>query len=151
MFGSIFTTRLSESLTNAFTGAGASAEQASQSTRTMDPQMLSQLPAQLQGRDRQRLRGFARARLLVPAAVPGHRPDPGLTLKQIPLSDTAGMVARGEAVGGEEAERLEAERAAARHSADNAGQTHDGEPEGPAAHGSADQSSHDDELTRLRG
>jgi hypothetical protein len=34
-----------------------------------------------------------------------------LTLKQIPLSDTAGMVARGEAVGGEEAERLEAERA----------------------------------------
>ena len=31
-----------------------------------------------------------------------------LTLKQIPLSDTAGMVARGEAVGGEEAERLEA-------------------------------------------
>ncbi|MBO9705731.1 MAG: MFS transporter, partial [Arthrobacter sp.] len=33
-----------------------------------------------------------------------------ITLKQIPLSDTAGMVARGEAVGGEEAERLEAER-----------------------------------------
>ena len=33
-----------------------------------------------------------------------------LTLKQIPLSDTAGMVARGEAMGGEEAERLEAAR-----------------------------------------
>lgn len=33
-----------------------------------------------------------------------------LRLRQIPLSDTAGMVARGEAVGGEEAERLEAER-----------------------------------------
>lgn len=33
-----------------------------------------------------------------------------ITLKQIPLFDTAGMVARGEAVGGEEAERLEAER-----------------------------------------
>jgi hypothetical protein len=31
-----------------------------------------------------------------------------VTLKQIPLSDTAGMVARGEAVGGEEAERLAA-------------------------------------------
>ena len=31
-----------------------------------------------------------------------------ITLKQIPLSDTAGMVARGEAVGGEEAERLAA-------------------------------------------
>ena len=33
-----------------------------------------------------------------------------LTLRRIPLSDTAGMVARGEAVGGEEAERLDAER-----------------------------------------
>ena len=31
-----------------------------------------------------------------------------VTLKQIPLSDTAGMVARGEAVGGEDAERLAA-------------------------------------------
>lgn len=29
--------------------------------------------------------------------------------KQIPLSDQAGLVARGEAIGGEEAERLEAE------------------------------------------
>ena len=38
-----------------------------------------------------------------------------LFLKQIPLSDVAGLVARGEAIGGEEAERLEAERAAARH------------------------------------
>jgi len=35
-----------------------------------------------------------------------------LTLKQIPLSDVAGMVARGEAIGGAEAERLEAARAA---------------------------------------
>ena len=33
-----------------------------------------------------------------------------LFLKQIPLSDTAGLVARGEAIGGEEAERLEADR-----------------------------------------
>lgn len=33
-----------------------------------------------------------------------------LVLKQIPLSDVAGLVARGEAVGGEEAERLEAEQ-----------------------------------------
>jgi hypothetical protein len=33
-----------------------------------------------------------------------------LFLKEIPLSDVAGMVARGEAVTGEEAERLEAER-----------------------------------------
>ena len=33
-----------------------------------------------------------------------------LFLKEIPLSDVAGMVARGEAIGGEEAERLEAEQ-----------------------------------------
>ena len=33
-----------------------------------------------------------------------------LFLKQIPLSDVAGLVARGEAIGGEEAERLEAEQ-----------------------------------------
>ncbi len=32
-----------------------------------------------------------------------------LFLKQIPLSDQAGLVARGEAISGEEAERLEAE------------------------------------------
>jgi hypothetical protein len=36
-----------------------------------------------------------------------------LTLKEIPLSDTAGLVARGEAIGGEEAERLETERTGA--------------------------------------
>ena len=47
VFGSIFTARLSESLARAFTGAGASAEQASQATRTLDPQALGQLPAQL--------------------------------------------------------------------------------------------------------
>ncbi|MFP5310892.1 MAG: MDR family MFS transporter, partial [Actinomycetes bacterium] len=47
VFGSIFTTRLSEALTSAFTGAGASAEQAGQATRTLDPQALNQLPEQL--------------------------------------------------------------------------------------------------------
>ena len=35
-----------------------------------------------------------------------------LFLKQIPLSDVAGLVARGEAIGGEEAERIEAEQRA---------------------------------------
>ena len=35
-----------------------------------------------------------------------------LFLKQIPLSDVAGLVARGEAIGGEEAEALEAARRA---------------------------------------
>ncbi|MGN7198771.1 MDR family MFS transporter [Arthrobacter sp. SAFR-044] len=108
VFGSIFTTRLSEALTKAFTGAGASAEQAGQSTRTLDPQALSQLPEQLRDAIVNAyadslapvfwyLLPFIAVALLL-----------ALTLKQIPLSDTAGMVARGEAVGGEEAERLAA-------------------------------------------
>ncbi|NUT70726.1 MDR family MFS transporter [Pseudarthrobacter sp. C4D7] len=108
VFGSIFTTRLSEALTSAFTGAGASAEQAGQSTRTLDPQALSQLPEQLRDAIVNAyadslapvfwyLLPFIAVALLL-----------AITLKQIPLSDTAGMVARGEAVGGEEAERLAA-------------------------------------------
>jgi hypothetical protein len=36
-----------------------------------------------------------------------------LFLEEIPLSDVAGMEARGEAIGGREAERLEAEQLAA--------------------------------------
>ena len=40
-----------------------------------------------------------------------------LFLKQIPLSDQAGLVARGEAIGGEEAERLEAEQRGTRSAA----------------------------------
>jgi len=108
VFGSIFTTRLSEALTGAFTGAGASPEQAGQSTRTLDPQALSQLPEQLRDAIVNAyadslapvfwyLLPFIAVALLL-----------AITLKQIPLSDTAGMVARGEAVGGEEAERLAA-------------------------------------------
>ncbi|MCU1566884.1 MAG: transporter [Pseudarthrobacter sp.] len=109
IFGSIFTNRLSESLTGAFTGAGASADQAAQSTSTLDPQALNQLP--------ERLRDAivnAYAESLAPVfwyLIPfiALALILALTLKQIPLSDTAGMVARGEAVGGEEAERLAAE------------------------------------------
>lgn len=108
VFGAIFTNRLSESLTNAFTGAGASADQAAQSTSTLDPQALSQLPQQLRDAIVNAyadslapvfwyLLPFIAAALLL-----------AITLKQIPLSDTAGMVARGEAVGGEEAELLAA-------------------------------------------
>jgi EmrB/QacA subfamily drug resistance transporter len=113
IFGSIFTNRLSESLTGAFTGAGASAEQAAQSTSTLDPQALNQLPEQLRDAI---VNAYAESLApvfwyLIPfialALVLA------LTLKQIPLSDTAGMVARGEAVGGEEAERLAAGLAAA--------------------------------------
>ena len=77
VFGSIFTSRLAESLTNAFTGAGASADQAAQSTQTLDPQALSQLPGTAPGRHRERLRRLAGTGVLVPAAVPGHRAGPG--------------------------------------------------------------------------
>ena len=108
VFGAIFTNRLSGSLTKAFTGAGASAEQAAQSTSTLDPQALNQLPQQLRDAIVNAyadslapvfwyLLPFIAAALLL-----------AITLKQIPLSDTAGMVARGEAVGGEEAELLAA-------------------------------------------
>ena len=121
VFGSIFTSRLAESLAKAFTGAGASAEQASQSTRTLDPQALSQLPEQLRDAI---VNAYADS--LAPVfwyLLPflGIALILALTLKQIPLSDTAGMVARGEAVGGEEAERLEAARLeTARHGAGGA-------------------------------
>jgi len=110
VFGAIFTNRLSESLTSAFTGAGASAEQASQSTSSLDPQALSQLPEQLRDAI---VNAYAESLApvfwyLIPFIAIALLL--AVTLKQIPLSDTAGMVARGEAVGGEEADRLEAER-----------------------------------------
>ncbi len=110
VFGSIFTNRLSESLTSAFTGAGASADQAAQSTSTLDPQALSQLPDQLRDAI---VNAYAESLApvfwyLIPFIAAAL--VLALTLKQIPLSDTAGMVARGEAIGGEEADRLEAER-----------------------------------------
>ena len=108
VFGAIFTNRLSESLTGAFTGAGASADQAAQSTSTLDPQALAQLPEQLRDAI-----VTAYAESLAPVfwyLIPfiAAALILAVTLKQIPLSDTAGMVARGEAVGGEEAERLAA-------------------------------------------
>ena len=108
VFGAIFTNRLSESLTSAFTGAGASADQAAQSTSTLDPQALAQLPEQLRDAI-----VTAYAESLAPVfwyLIPfiAAALILAVTLKQIPLSDTAGMVARGEAVGGEEAERLAA-------------------------------------------
>ncbi|MFY9633799.1 MAG: MDR family MFS transporter [Cellulosimicrobium cellulans] len=112
VFGAIFTNRLSESLTSAFTGAGASSEQAAQSTSSLDPQALSQLPDQL--RDAV-VNAYAESLApvfwyLIPFIAVALLL--AITLKQIPLSDTAGMVARGEAVGGEEADRLEAEHLA---------------------------------------
>jgi EmrB/QacA subfamily drug resistance transporter len=118
VFGAIFTSRLSESLTGVFAGAGASATEASTATATLDPQTLSTLPTPIRDAI---VTAYADSLapvfwyllpFLVIALVLA------LTLKQIPLSETAGMVARGEAIGGEEAAALEAERRAAATAAD---------------------------------
>lgn len=109
VFGAIFTQRLTDGLTDVFTKAGASAADAAGATASIDPQTLAQLPAPI--RD-----GVVNAYADALAPVFWYLlPFVGiafvlaLLLKQIPLSDTAGLVARGEAIGGEEAERLEAE------------------------------------------
>ncbi|HBR89870.1 MAG TPA: MFS transporter, partial [Microbacterium sp.] len=101
VFGTLFTTRLSENLTSVFADAGATPEQAAEATATIDPQVLDQLPATV--RD-----GIvtAYADALAPVfwyVLPfiGVAFVLSLFLKQVPLSDVAGLVARGEAVGGE--------------------------------------------------
>lgn len=108
VFGTIFTTRLTDGLTAVFAGAGASSSDAANQTATLDPQTLSQLPDAI--RD-----GVvtAYADALAPVfwyLLPfiGIAFVLSLFLKQIPLSDVAGLVARGEAIGGDEAEALEA-------------------------------------------
>jgi EmrB/QacA subfamily drug resistance transporter len=110
VFGTLFTTRLTENLTKVFTDAGASPDQAADSTATIDPAVLNDLPDAL--RDGV-VTAYADALApvfwyLVPFIAAAFLL--ALFLKQIPLSDVAGLVARGEAIGGEEAERLEAER-----------------------------------------
>lgn len=109
VFGTIFTTRLTENLTNVFTDAGASAGDAANATATLDPQTLNALPDTVRDGI---VNAYADALApvfwyLVPFIAVAFILS--LLLKQIPLSDTAGLVARGEAVGGDEAERLEAE------------------------------------------
>ena len=108
VFGALFTSRLTENLTGVFTGAGASPSDAADATATIDPAALNQLPDEL--RDGV-VTAYADALApvfwyLVPFIAIAF--VLALFLKQIPLSDVAGLVARGEAIGGEEAERLEA-------------------------------------------
>lgn len=110
VFGAIFTNRLTQNLTDVFSAAGASPEDAATSTATIDPQVLATLPDEV--RD-----GIVNAYADALAPVFWYLlPFIGLAfvlslfLKQIPLSDVAGLVARGEAIGGDEAERLQAER-----------------------------------------
>jgi len=108
VFGTIFTTRLTDNLKDVFAGAGASPADAANATATLDPQTLAQLPDVL--RD-----GIVTAYADALAPVFWYLLPfiaiafvLSLFLKQIPLSDVAGLVARGEAVGGDEAEALEA-------------------------------------------
>ena len=108
VFGTIFTTRLTENLKDVFAGAGATAEEAGNATATLDPQTLSQLPDAI--RDGV-VTAYADALApvfwyLLPFIAIAFILS--LFLKQIPLSDVAGLVARGEAIGGAEAEELEA-------------------------------------------
>lgn len=110
VFGTLFTTRLTENLTKVFTDAGASPEQAGEATSTIDPSVLSTLPDAVHTGV---VDAYADALApvfwyLVPFIAVAF--ILALFLKEIPLSDVAGLVARGEAIGGEEAERLEAER-----------------------------------------
>jgi EmrB/QacA subfamily drug resistance transporter len=113
VFGTLFTSRLSENLVKVFADAGASPSDAAQATSTIDPEALDKLPAAVRT-------GVvdAYADALAPVfwyLIPfiAIALILALFLKQIPLSDVAGLVARGEAIGGEEAERLEAEQRAA--------------------------------------
>lgn len=114
VFGTIFTTRLTDNLKDVFTSAGASAGDASNATATLDPQTLATLPDAI--RD-----GVVTAYADALAPVFWYLLPfiaiafvLALLLKQITLSDVAGLVARGEAVGGDEAEALEsAQRSAA--------------------------------------
>ena len=118
VFGTLFTTRLTENLTKVFTDAGASPEQAGEATSSIDPSVLNSLPDTVKTGV---VDAYADALApvfwyLVPFIAIAF--VLALFLKQIPLSDVAGLVARGEAIGGEEAERLEAERLKAeQHSA----------------------------------
>lgn len=108
VFGALFTSRLTENLRGVFTDAGASASDAADATATIDPSTLAQLPDSVREGV---VTAYADALApvfwyLIPFIAIAF--VLALFLKQIPLSDVAGLVARGEAIGGDEAERLQA-------------------------------------------
>ena len=107
IFGAMFATRLSENLTKIFTDAGANAAQAGEAMSTLDPQRLSDLPDPVRDSI---VTAYADSLApvfwyLIPFILAAF--VLALFLKQIPLSDEAGMVARGEAITGEEADAAE--------------------------------------------
>jgi MFS family permease len=107
VFGALFTARLTSALTDVFTSAGGSATDAASSAGSIDPATVAKLPEAVQD-------GIVNAYAdslapvfwyLLPFIAVAFLL--ALFLPQIRLSDTAGMVARGEAVGGAEADELE--------------------------------------------
>jgi EmrB/QacA subfamily drug resistance transporter len=98
IFGTIFTNRLAENLTEVFSSAGAGPEEAGRATATLDPAVMKTLPEPVQ-------QGIIDAYAdslapvfwyLIPFLIAAFLL--ALFIKEIPLSDEAGMIARGEAV-----------------------------------------------------
>ncbi|MET4156785.1 MDR family MFS transporter [Agromyces sp. PvR057] len=136
IFGAMFATRLSENLTKIFTDAGASASQAGDAMSTLDPQRLSELPDPVRDSI---VTAYADSLApvfwyLIPFILAAF--VLALFLKQIPLSDEAGMVARGEAITGEEADAAEQ---AMRDGIVVSGPADDGEPVSTATGGTPSQ------------
>jgi EmrB/QacA subfamily drug resistance transporter len=110
IFGGLFTSRLTTRLIHVLAGAGVSRLAVGHMAASVSPQMLERFSAPVQ-------HGIvsAYASALVPVfwyIVPFMVGALILAffLKQIPLGGTAGLVARGEAIGGQEAERLAAQQ-----------------------------------------
>jgi EmrB/QacA subfamily drug resistance transporter len=110
VFGALFTSRLTDALTDVFRGAGGSATDAANASSSIDPTSLSKLPQAVQDGIVNAyadslspvfwyLLPFIAAALVLALFIP-----------QMRLADVAGMVARGEAVGGAEADALERSR-----------------------------------------
>ncbi|WP_129658445.1 MDR family MFS transporter [Rothia halotolerans] len=117
VFGAFFTTRLTERLVEVFAGTGQSPDEAGAAASSIEPETLGSMPESVRT---EIVDAYADALVpvfwyVVPFLVVAL--IIALLLKEIPLSEQAGMVARGEAVGGEEAARLEAEARSA-HPAD---------------------------------
>ena len=107
VFGALFTSRLTDALREVFTSAGGSASDAASASASIDPTALAKLPQAIQD-------GIVNAYADSLAPVFWYLLPfiavalvLALFIPQMQLADVAGMVARGEAVGGAEADELE--------------------------------------------
>jgi EmrB/QacA subfamily drug resistance transporter len=110
VFGALFTSRLTDALRDVFTSAGGSASDAASASASIDPTALAKLPQAIQD-------GIVNAYADSLAPVFWYLLPfiavalvLALFIPQMRLADVAGMVARGEAVGGAEADELEREQ-----------------------------------------